>query len=103
MPRSTRCFSLFPVLFASCLAAALALGAAGCSKVPIVLIPNQRPNVEFTLAPVSADPADRAFYAYRVFWSGDDPDGRVDHFEYAIDPGPRDTTWIQTRRSEEVL
>jgi hypothetical protein len=38
-----------------------------------------------------------------VFWAGDDPDGRVDHFEYAIDPGPKDTVWVNTPRSEEVL
>jgi hypothetical protein len=66
-------------------------------------LPNLPPSVQFTQAPVSTDPADRAFYAYRVFWSGDDPDGRVDHFEYAIDPGPRDTLWVITHRSEEVL
>ena len=75
----------------------------GCTKTIHPLIPNQPPSVRFTLAPISADPDNPVFYAYRVFWAGDDPDGRVDHFEYAIDPGPKDTVWVNTPRSEEVL
>ena len=91
----------------ACCLAALALAAwlgLGCTG-PIVgtLVPNQRPTVRFTLAPISADPDDPVFYAYRVFWAGEDPDGRVDHFDYAIDPGPRDTAWVSTPHTEEVL
>ena len=85
---------------------ALALAAAllpGCTKLTPNLLPNQPPSVQFTLAPVSADPNDPVFYAYKVYWSGDDPDGRVDHFDYAIDPGPGDTAWVSTTRSEETL
>ena len=85
---------------------ALALAALllpGCTKPIQSLIPNQPPSVRFTLAPVSADPNDPVFYAYRVFWAGDDPDGRVDHFDYAIDPGQGDTVWVSTPRSEEIL
>ena len=66
-------------------------------------LPNQPPSVRFTLAPVSADPNDPVFYAYRVYWAGDDPDGRIDHYDYAIDPGPRDTAWVSTTHNEEVL
>ena len=85
---------------------ALALAALllpGCTQPIPVLILNQPPSVNFTLAPVSADPNDPVFYAYKVYWSGDDPDGRVDHFDYAIDPGPLDTAWVSTTRSEETL
>ena len=77
------------------------LGA--CTPIVKLVHPNQPPSVRFTLAPVAADRSNPVFYAYRVFWAGDDPDGRVDHFEYAIDPGPRDTVWVSTPRSEEVL
>ena len=77
--------------------------SAGCSKLKPATISNQRPTVEFTLAPVSAAPADRAFYAYKLFWSGNDPDGRVDHFEYAIDPSGPESTWVSTPRSEETM
>ena len=69
------------------LAALGAAGLSGCStKVSGTLIPNQPPTVELTNAPVSADVSNPYFYAYRVNWSGNDPDGRVDHYEYAIDP-----------------
>jgi len=85
------------------LPALAALLAVSCERVVKNLVPNQPPSVRFTLAPVSADPNDPVFYAYRVFWAGDDPDGRIDHFDYAIDPGPQDTVWVSTPRSEEVL
>src|SRR5215831_8818520 len=101
------------------LAAVIALlGAAGlnsCStKVSGTLIPDQPPSVELTNAPVSADTLNPYFYAYRVNWSGNDPDGRVDHYEYAIDPPSMvirdtskcnhgDTCWITTTKNEEIL
>jgi hypothetical protein len=74
-----------------------------CTPIVKALHPNQRPSVHFTLAPVVADRKEPVFYAYRVFWAGDDPDGRVDHFDYAVDPGAGDTVWVSTPRSEEVL
>ena len=85
------------------LPALAALSLVACSKLTPPLLANQPPTVRFTLAPVSADPDNPVFYAYRVFWAGDDPDGRVDHFDYAIDPAPGDTAWVSTPRSEEVL
>ena len=79
-----------------------AAGLAGCSqKTTGVLVPNQRPSVELTNAPVKADRSNPYFYAYLVNWSGNDPDGRVDHFEYAIDPTATDTVWIKTVRNED--
>ena len=104
--------------FAALAAVLAALGAAGvngCStKVSGTLIPNLPPTVELTNAPVSKDVSNPYFYAYRVNWSGNDPDGRVDHYEYAIDPPPvvvrdtskcnnGDTCWITTTKNEEIL
>ena len=87
--------------------ALLLLGAfalSGCSKkTGGLLIPNLRPSVELTSAPVAPDPNNPYFYAYRVNWSGEDPDGRIDHFEYAIDPTNTDTTWISTKKNEEII
>ena len=80
------------------------LVTAGCAEPPIrLLVQNRRPTVEFTRAPISADPANPEFYAYRVYWSGNDPDGRVETFEYCIDPTPTDSVWIRTERSEELI
>jgi hypothetical protein len=86
------------------LGCALAPLLAGCSEGVVGrVVPNQRPSVEFTQAPISRDPDDPAFYAYRVHWSGNDPDGRVERFEYCIDPTPTDSAWVRTTRSEEVI
>src|SRR5262249_1394345 len=97
------------------LAAALAmLGLAGlcgcCEKVRGTLVPNQRPTVELPNAPVAADHSTPYFYAYRVNWSGNDPDGRIDHYEFAIDPpslvvkdttkcNDGDTCWVRTEKN----
>jgi len=43
---------------------------SGCAEPIAGLIhPNQRPSVEFTHAPVGADPGNPDFYAYRVYWA----------------------------------
>jgi hypothetical protein len=103
------------VALAAVLAAFGVAGLSGCStKVSGTLVPNDPPTVELTSAPVSADHSNPYFYAYRVNWSGSDPDGRVDHFEYAIDPpavvirdtsrcNNGDTCWITTTKNEEIL
>lgn len=94
--------------------ALLVLGAllTGCASKDIsgVLIANKRPSVELTNAPVAPDRSSPYFYAYRVNWSGEDPDGRVDHFEYAVDPpnpseaaAGAETLWVQTPRNEETV
>lgn len=80
------------------------LALASCGKKPGgVLFPNQRPTVELTNAPVRADRSNPYFYAYRVNWSGNDPDGRIDHYEYAIDPTNTDTVWVSTKKNEEII
>ncbi|HYM80252.1 MAG TPA: hypothetical protein VEY91_02445, partial [Candidatus Limnocylindria bacterium] len=86
--------------------AVLAL-VAGCSeKTSKMLIPNQPPTVRLTQAPVSPAPGDSVYYAYRLNWTGYDPDGRVDYYLYAIDPPSVDrvdSTWVRTERNEEFL
>ena len=97
--------------------AILALGIAtlvGCSK-KLSLIPAQlfRPTVTLTSAPIdtnvvcSPDPQ-RSCYSITMDWNGNDPDGRVDHYIYAVDPpeagpGEGDTLWITTTDSEKRL
>jgi len=107
--------SLRLVALAAVLAALGAVALNSCSqKVSGALIPNQPPSVELTNAPVSPDRSSPYFYAYRVNWSGNDPDGRIDHYEYAIDPpsvvvrdtskcNDGDTCWITTAKNEEIL
>ena len=72
---------------------------AGCSKpAPIALLPNQRPTIEVTQAPVQVEQP--FFYGYELRWAGFDEDGRVDHFRYAIDPPTHanaETIWVNTR------
>src|SRR5262244_1102427 len=90
------------------LAVALALlglvSLPGCSKkAGGTLLPNERPTVELTNAPVAADRSNPYFYAYRINWSGNDPDGRVDHYDYAIDPTAAETTWITTTKNEQIV
>jgi len=95
----------------------LAAGAAvlwtvgtGCSQAlhPVAPRANQRPVVELTRAP--GDPDGRFEYLTRLHWIGHDPDGRIDHYLYAVDPpGPTadrplpETTWVRTTRSEELV
>ena len=84
-------------------AAIVGLLAFGCSKQGGVhlLVPNQRPVAEITSAP--ANSTDTSFYAYRINWTGYDPDGRVDHFTYAVDPTDTDTLWHTTNKKEDIF
>ncbi|MCC6349361.1 MAG: hypothetical protein IT347_07210 [Candidatus Eisenbacteria bacterium] len=83
----------------------LAAATFGCDKPGVkFLIPNERPSVDLTAAPVSS--ADTAWYSYKMNWSGFDPDGRVERFEYAIDPPTTpdaDTLWVSTQKNEQQL
>lgn len=78
---------------------------AGCSKKSrMTFLPNERPVVRLTDAPVS--PASRYFYAYHMNWVGYDPDGRVDHFQYAIDPpsvAGSETSWVSTTKNDQIV
>ncbi len=88
-------------------AAVVAGGIAGCSKKTSErLVPNIRPEVRLTAAPFDTSRATPYFYAYRINWIANDPDGRVDYFLYAIDPpesvGVR-VKWVRTQKNEEII
>lgn len=99
------------------LSALLSLQILGCSGPGLPVHPNLRPIVTLTQAPIDTTEIDsdtgaprEYFYAYRLQWSGYDPDGRVDHFQWAVDPpstsrarAGEDTTWTSTRANEEVV
>ena len=82
------------------LALLIALAAYGCSKKAGLrnFIPNQRPTVVLTSGPIFA--SDTVSFSIVLRWSGDDPDGRIDHFEYAIDPKDNDTLWVRTTENK---
>ncbi|MFN8586874.1 MAG: hypothetical protein U0704_03655 [Candidatus Eisenbacteria bacterium] len=94
-------------LFVAC-ALLLAVSVAGCSRTKVFSwLPvqvNQRPSVELTSAPASE--TDTAYYAYEMHWTGSDPDGAVDHFEYAIDPvagSAPETAWVVSRMPQAKI
>ena len=104
--------SLRGAALAAALLVTAVFGLTGCASKDIigVLNDNKRPSVELTNAPVAPDKSSPYFYAYRVNWKGEDPDGRVDYFQYAVDPpdpdqvaAGADTTWIRTERNEETV
>lgn len=108
--------SLRAAFTAAALLVLASMGLSGCAStdLPGTLVPNQRPSVELTNAPVSPDKSNPYFYAYKVNWSGNDPDGRVAYYEFAVDPpavvvydttkcNNGDTCWVRTERNEEVV
>ena len=82
----------------SALALWLALAVLpACSKQASILpaLPNARPTIEVTQAPLAS--TQPFFYGYEIRWAGFDTDGRIDHFRYALDPPTRagaETTWV---------
>jgi hypothetical protein len=79
--------------------AAVLIAAWGCNKKPTVpmISGNQSPTVRITMAPV--DTTQLNYYVITINWIGFDPDGRVDHFLFAIDPPKEagaDTLWEST-------
>jgi hypothetical protein len=62
---------------------ALAGAAAGCGHETGRPIASLRPFVQITGGPISGS---EDSYTARIYWSGWDEDGIIDHFEYALDP-----------------
>ncbi len=91
--------------FLGALAAVLLALSAGCGhKLRGTLLPNERPTVTLTYAPAST--SQPYSYAYQLYWSGFDPDGRVDHFLYCVDPPPgagADTPWVATTENRKLF
>src|SRR5438046_510029 len=80
--------------------------AFGCAhKLHLAPVQNQLPEVRLTSAPI--DTSGRYYYSYTVDWVGFDPDGRVDHYLYTIDPQNippgQDTVWTSTPENEKRL
>lgn len=102
--------NLFATAVRTVAVALVALSSFGCSKSTISkLVPNQRPVVRLTNAPVNQN-EDPSFYAYRLNWIGFDSDGRVAYYTYAIDPpspaevaAGQDTVWTRTVKNEEIV
>jgi hypothetical protein len=99
-------------------AAALVAWTVGCSPDEGgARRPNVRPSVTLTQAPIDTSQIDpgtgqplQYFYAYRLQWSGFDPDGKVDYYLYAVDPpnalqaaAGADTDWVRTTRNEQIV
>ena len=96
------------LLLAGALVAAAAL--AGCSKsLKNNFLPDIVPTVTLTSAPY--DTTGRYFYAYKLNWLGNDPDGRVVSFVYAIDPKYNavlkawvpTSGWTSTVKNEQII
>ena len=85
--------------------AALLAAASGCSRSITAFVPDQRPVVLLTDAPVRSEGSQSV--SYRIRWSGSDADGSVSAFEYALDPpsssqvaAGQETTWVRTQLRE---
>ena len=85
------------------LAGLLSAVVTSCSKLTGGFRPNQPPDVKLTSAPY--DTTGRYFYAYKLGWIGNDPDGRVDYFLYAIDPPleGQPINWTRTVKNEQIF
>jgi len=108
-------------------ALALLLGmASGCNKkIHLPTVTAQRPVLRLSAAPIDTlGPDGRKtsyVYHYKMNWIAYDPDGRVDHYLYTIDPpgspgggvegdstecgrpANRDTAWCSTRLNEKEI
>jgi hypothetical protein len=98
MPITFRCFFGTALVF-------LALASSGCGRgAQGLFLPNRPPEIEITRT--ALEPASAAAHSYRVYWRGQDPDGRIDHYLYAVDPPSIDSlvgTWQETRSTEWVV
>lgn len=75
---------------------------AGCSREALPVLPNLRPTIEVTQAPVSANQP--FYYGYELRWAGYDADGYIDHFRYVVDPPTTpnaETTWVRTEANRQ--
>jgi hypothetical protein len=89
------------IVLALALAVVAGLGSVGCSKqLQKVIIPNQPPTVILTWAPIDSQKPE--FYSYMMNWVGNDPDGRVVGFQYAVNPSAEEDkiVWNPTTANE---
>jgi len=80
----------------------LALSLAACDTTRN-LMPDQPPTVTLTSGPIDTVSAPQSWLV-DISWVGSDPDGRIDHYEYALDPpglkqarfAQAETAWVKT-------
>ena len=80
----------------------LVLGLLGCGKgIKGLMGPNLRPTIEITCGAVNSKPDSLSLLPYSVTfcWSSFDPDGFVDHYEYATSVDDTDLTQSARWRS----
>jgi hypothetical protein len=85
------------VAFAACVL------AAGCDKGVSFLRTNTPPTIELTSGPIDTVTSE-LHWIVDIAWTAHDPDGSIDHFEYAVDPPTlkqarfalADTVWVST-------
>src|SRR5262245_2128249 len=86
----------------------LALATAACdTSSPIVF--DQPPTITLTSGPVDTVSTPQSWLV-NIAWTASDPDGRVDHFDYAIDPpglkramfAQAETAWVSTQETHVV-
>jgi len=86
----------------------IALASAACETTRN-MVPDQLPTVTLTSGPIDTVSAPQSWLV-DIGWTGTDPDGRIDHYEYAIDP-PRlkqarfalaETAWVKTNENHVV-
>src|SRR5262252_8603500 len=95
-----------PALLASLVVLALACVACETTRN---LVPAQPPTVTLTSGPIDTTSAPQSWLV-DIAWTATDPDGRIDHSEYAIDPpslkqarlAAAETTWVSTHDSHVV-
>jgi hypothetical protein len=81
---------------------ALCLGVAGCGSSSS-FAPDQPPTLTLTSGPVDTASSPQSWLV-TIAWTASDPDGRIDHFEYALDPPSlktarmalAETSWVRT-------
>ena len=86
--------------------AAVGLSLAACETI---VVPNRPPTVTLTSGPIDTVSAPQSWLV-DIAWVGTDPDGRIDHYEYAIDPPPirrvtfahAETAWVRTQETHVV-
>ena len=87
-----------------------ALACASCSNKTLSgLVPDEPPTVTLTSGPVDTVSAPQSWLV-DISWVGSDPDGHIDHYEYAIDPptakqarfAQAETAWVATHETHVV-
>ena len=83
-----------PLIWALILVLAVLAGCGGSSTMEPLVVQNQRPTIFLTTQPQQGDSVS---YNVHFTWFAFDIDGKINFFEYAVDPPSNaDTAWIRT-------